>query len=221
MITYGALIMCRFAFLCFMGLATICSFFPADGATKTVAIIGKTTSEKQLVASFASDLLKIIENKAPEREQFQQLCSVLSKYFDLKTMSKICLARHYSEMVRRKGEAKVVDVVTKILGQFCLSLFKSTGSDKNATCSVTRAQKRTIKQGGIETIKRSIYVTVKANAKTYEIIFVVEDGKITDAKSENVSMCKTVHDQLNTGKLTWKKLQQKAQFNGQTSVRNN
>lgn len=203
--------MLKFAFLCFMGFASICSFFSVNCSVKTVAIAGKTTAEKQLVADFARDVLRIVAGKGSEKEQLQQFCVILKKYFDLGSISKVCLARHYSEMVRQKGEDKVIDVVTKILGKFCLSLFKSTGSDKNATCSVTRAQKRTIKQGGVATIKRFIYVTIKANAKSYEVVFIVEDGKITDAKSENVSMCRTVHDQLNTGKLTWKILEQKAQ----------
>lgn len=201
----------RFAFLCFMGFASICSFFSANCDVKTVAIAGKATAEKQLVADFAKDVLQIVAGKASEKEQLQQFCKVLKKYFDLEKMSKVCLAQHYSEMVKQNGEDKVIDILTKILGKFCLSLFKSTGSDKNATCSVTKAQKRTIKQGGVSTVKRFIYVTIKANAKSYEVVLIVEDGKITDAKSENVSMCRTVHDQLNIGKLTWKTLEQKAQ----------
>lgn len=203
----------RFAFLCFLGVVAVNSF--ELNATGVVTISGKRTPEKQMVANFGNDLLTIIESGKSEQEQFNQLCVALKKYFDLRRISMSCLSIYYREMVKQHGEVAVLDIVSKILSKFLFNLFKKTGSDQEATCSITKSQKLTITQGGISSVKRIIFVAIKTKAKTYNVQFTVQDGKITDAKSENISMNTTVHAQLCNNKLTWKKLEEKAQFGGQ------
>ncbi len=173
----------------------------AVGVEANVQVVGKTTEQKQLVANFAKNVLALARKKLSPAEQEAQLSQMLSQYFNLEEMAVFCYGRYYQAICNDVGQQKAIDLFRRMVTRFCISLFKSCGSDSNAGFKVSRSRKVKATQGGVVSCQYWIDSVVSTQTKNYDIMWVLSgaesaNSKIFDAKSEGISMKTALHDQL-------------------------